>query len=110
MRLILALMLLTAGCESGAVVPQDAQPHAYLLLRPSTEQKGWDTIEAMRNRLPVDERKRIRTAGPISSEEATMYIDFDGDCAASFVEAAQRIAEQAGVPPLACSETLPGAL
>lgn len=108
--LAIAPLLLVAGCEAGTGAPPEQGPHAYLLLRPATEQKGWAAIEAMRAGLPADQRRRIRTAGLVSSKESMMYVDFDGTCATDFVAAAQRIAERAETPSVSCSITLPGAL
>lgn len=109
MRLALILLLAT-GCEAGTGAPPDTSPRAYLVLQPATEEKGWGAIEAMRARLPLEERKRIRSAGLVSTEERTMYVECDGTCSAGFVRAARRIAEQEGTPKLSCLATLPGAL
>jgi hypothetical protein len=103
-------MLTLTRCEGGTGGPPDAQPHAYLLLRPASEQQGWAVIDAMRARLPADERRRIRTAGLVSTQGSLMYVDFDGTCRASFVGAAQQIAKQGGVSDSSCNMTLPGAL
>jgi hypothetical protein len=112
---LLPLLLLLAACSAGApdtsgnALPPEGGPHVYLLFRPASEQQGWAAIGALREKLSARARARIRTAGLVSSQQATMYVDVDGACD-GIVKEATRIAAAAGTPQMTCSATLPGAL